>query len=112
MSEYSKLSKSELEDLGRKYGLELDRRFLKSKMVKQLEDHISSLSKDKLEELGREDGIELDKRLKKEKLIDQIANPFKKPLTNREKWLAQATKEEIKRWEEDPNNHNPEQRKA
>jgi hypothetical protein len=74
MSEYSKLSKSELEALGRKYDIELDRRILKSKMVKQLEDHISSLSKDELEEIAREDGVELDKRLKKETLVDQVAD--------------------------------------
>ena len=73
MSEYSKLSKDELEELGRKYGIELDRRLLKSKMVKQLEKHISSLSKDELEELAREDGVELDKRLTKEKLVEQVA---------------------------------------
>ena len=73
MSEYSKLSKEELEELGRKYGVELDRRLLKSKMVKQLENHISSLSKDELEELAREDGVELDKRLTKEKLVEQVA---------------------------------------
>ena len=36
------LSKEELEELGRKNGIELDRRLLKSKMVKQLEEHISS----------------------------------------------------------------------
>jgi len=74
MSEYSKLSKDELEALGRKYDIELDRRILKSKMVKQLEDHISSLSKDELEKIAREDGVELDKRLTKEKLIDQVAS--------------------------------------
>jgi hypothetical protein len=73
MSEYSKLSKEELEELARKYGIELDRRLLKSKMVKQLEKHISSLSKDELEELAREDGVELDKRLTKEKLVEQVA---------------------------------------
>ena len=74
MSEYSKLSKDELEELGRKYGVELDRRLLKSKMVKQVENHISSLSKDELEELAREDGVELDKRLTKEKLVKQVAD--------------------------------------
>ena len=74
MSEYSKLSKDELEELGRKYGIELDRRLLKSKMVKQLDNHISSLSKDELEALAREDGVELDKRLTKEKLVDQVAD--------------------------------------
>jgi len=74
MSEYSKLSKEELEELARKYGIELDRRLLKSKMVKQLEKHISSLSKDELEELAREDGVELDKRLTKEKLVEQVAD--------------------------------------
>ncbi len=64
MSEYSKLSKDELEALGRKYDIELDRRILKSKMVKQLENHISSLTKDELEKIAREEGVELDKRLK------------------------------------------------
>ena len=114
MSEYSKLSKDELEALGRKYDIELDRRLLKSKMVKQLEKHISSLSKDELEKIAREDGIELDKRLKKEKLVKQIATPTVAVQggTNRAKWLAQASTAEIKRWEEDPNNHNPEQGRA
>ncbi len=74
MSEYSKLSKDELEELGRKYGVELDRRLLKSKMVKQLDKHISSLSKDELEALARENGVELDKRLTKEKLVEQVAD--------------------------------------
>jgi uncharacterized protein (DUF2344 family) len=71
---FKKLSKEELESLGRKYGVELDRRFLKSKMVKQLEKHIDSLSKDKLEELAREDGVELDKRHTKDKLVKQVAS--------------------------------------
>ena len=74
MSEYSKLSKEELEALGRKYDIELDRRILKSSMVKQLEEHISSLSKDELEKIAREDGVELDKRLKKETLVEQAAD--------------------------------------
>jgi len=68
------LSKQELEELGRKYGIELDRRLLKSKMIKQLDKHISTLSKDELEKLAREDGVELDKRLTKEKLVEQVAN--------------------------------------
>ena len=34
------LSKDELEDYGRTIGIELDRRFSKNKLVKQLEDHI------------------------------------------------------------------------
>ena len=79
MSEYSKLSKDELEELARKYGVELDRRLLKSKMVKQLEKHISSLSKDELEEIAREDGVELDKRLTKEKLVEQVADISDEP---------------------------------
>tara|TARA_R100000455_G_C6207384_1_gene76050 strand:- start:101 stop:403 length:303 start_codon:yes stop_codon:yes gene_type:complete len=74
MSEYKDLSKDELEALGRKYDLELDRRLLKSKMVKQLEKHISSLSKDELEKIAREDGVELDKRLTKDKLVEQVAD--------------------------------------
>ena len=78
MSEYSKLSKDELEELARKYGVELDRRLLKSKMVKQLEKHISSISKDELEEIG-EDGVELDKRLTKEKLVEQVADISDEP---------------------------------
>ena len=34
------LSKDELEDYGRTIGIELDRRHSKSKLIKQLEDHI------------------------------------------------------------------------
>lgn len=41
------LSKEELEELGREHGIELDRRLLKSKMVKQLDEHLSSSSKAK-----------------------------------------------------------------
>ena len=36
----SSLSKDELEDYGRTIGIELDRRHSKTKLVKQLEDHI------------------------------------------------------------------------
>ena len=39
----SSLSKDELEDYGRTIGIELDRRHSKSKLVKQLEDHIEYL---------------------------------------------------------------------
>ena len=38
-----KLSKDELEDYGRTIGIELDRRHSKSKLVKELEDHIEYL---------------------------------------------------------------------
>lgn len=72
--EFKKLSKDQLEELARKYGLELDRRILKSKMVKQLKDHIDSLDKSDLEAIAREDGVELDKRLKKETLVEQVAD--------------------------------------
>ena len=37
------LSKDELEDYGRTIGIELDRRHSKSKLVKELEDHIKYL---------------------------------------------------------------------
>ena len=84
MSDLKKLSKDELEELGRKYGLELDRRIIKGKMVKQLQEHIDSLSKDKLEELAREDGVELDKRHSKETLVKQVAKiGDSKPSTGR-----------------------------
>ena len=39
----SGLSKDELEDYGRTIGIELDRRHSKSKLVKELEDHIEYL---------------------------------------------------------------------
>ena len=39
----SSLSKDELEDYGRTIGIELDRRHNKTKLVKQLEDHIEYL---------------------------------------------------------------------
>jgi|TARA_R110000868_G_scaffold370601_1_gene634101 hypothetical protein len=61
MSNYKTLSKDELEVLGRKYGVELDRRILKSKMIKQLEEHIDTLSKEVQEDLA------------KEKLVNQAA---------------------------------------
>ena len=40
----TRLSKDELEDYGRTIGIELDRRHSKSKLVKELEDHIEYLS--------------------------------------------------------------------
>ncbi len=46
MSNIQSLSKDELEALGREYGIELDRRLLKSKMVKQLQEHIDSIPSD------------------------------------------------------------------
>ena len=39
----TRLSKDELEDYGRTIGIELDRRHSKSKLVKELEDHIEYL---------------------------------------------------------------------
>ena len=38
--DFGVLSKDELEDYGRTIGIELDRRHSKSKLIKQLEDHI------------------------------------------------------------------------
>ena len=46
MSDIKSLGKDELEALGREYGIELDRRLLKSKMVKQLQEHIDSIPAD------------------------------------------------------------------
>jgi len=39
--DFKKLSKEELEKVGRQHGIELDRRLIKSKMVKQLIEHIN-----------------------------------------------------------------------
>jgi len=39
--DFKKLSKEELEQIGRQHGIELDRRILKSKMIKQLKEHIN-----------------------------------------------------------------------
>tara|TARA_E500000318_G_scaffold31259_1_gene30977 strand:- start:3633 stop:3935 length:303 start_codon:yes stop_codon:yes gene_type:complete len=50
MSDVSKLSKDELEALGREYGIELDRRLLKSKMVSQLQKYIDSLPAEQISE--------------------------------------------------------------
>ena len=50
MSDIQSLGKDELEALGREYGIELDRRLLKSKMVKQLQEHIDSLPSDETPE--------------------------------------------------------------
>jgi hypothetical protein len=50
MSDLKLLSKDELEALGREYGIELDRRLLKSKMVNQLQEHIDSLPSDETPE--------------------------------------------------------------
>ena len=69
-----KLTKKGLEDLGRKFGLELDRRLKKDKLVAELEEHTQSLSKNELEDLGREQGIELDRRKSSGSLIKEVAN--------------------------------------
>ena len=39
---YESMSKDELEDYGRTVGIELDRRHNKKKLIKELEDHLSS----------------------------------------------------------------------
>ena len=41
--DFSDMSKEELEDYGRTVGIELDRRHNKSKLIKELEDHIESV---------------------------------------------------------------------
>ena len=41
--EFSDMSKEELEEYGRTVGIELDRRHNKSKLIKELEDHIESV---------------------------------------------------------------------
>jgi len=41
--EFSDMSKEELEEYGRTVGIELDRRHSKSKLIKELEDHIESV---------------------------------------------------------------------
>ena len=41
--DFSDMSKEELEDYGRTVGIELDRRYSKSKLIKELEDHIESV---------------------------------------------------------------------
>lgn len=46
--DFKKLSKDELEALGLEYGVHLDRKLLKSKMVKQLKNFIDSSTKDEL----------------------------------------------------------------
>ena len=40
---FSDMSKVELEEYGRTVGIELDRRHSKSKLIKELEDHIESV---------------------------------------------------------------------
>ena len=41
--DFSDMSKEELEEYGRTVGIELDRRYSKSKLIKELEDHIESV---------------------------------------------------------------------
>ena len=73
-NELKKLTKVKLEELGRKFGLELDRRFTKAKLVEALEEHINGMTKSELEAEGRKQGIELDKRKKKETLIKEVVS--------------------------------------
>ena len=40
---FSNMSKVELEEYGRTVGIELDRRYSKSKLIKELEDHLESV---------------------------------------------------------------------
>ena len=39
---FESMSKDELEDYGRTVGIELDRRYSKKKLIKELEDHLTS----------------------------------------------------------------------
>ena len=41
--DFSNMSKEELEEYGRTVGIELDRRYSKSKLIKELEDHLESV---------------------------------------------------------------------
>ena len=41
--DFSDMSKEELEEYGRTVGIELDRRHSKSKLIKELEEHIESV---------------------------------------------------------------------
>ena len=41
--DFSDMSKEELEEYGRTVGIELDRRYSKSKLIKELEDHLESV---------------------------------------------------------------------
>ena len=41
--DFSSMSKEELEEYGRTIGIELDRRHSKSKLIKELEEHIESV---------------------------------------------------------------------
>tara|TARA_R110001592_G_scaffold19883_3_gene81150 strand:- start:1582 stop:1884 length:303 start_codon:yes stop_codon:yes gene_type:complete len=50
MSDLNTLSKGELEAIGRQHGVELDRRLLKGKMVKQLQEYINSVPETPVEE--------------------------------------------------------------
>ena len=43
IDDIEKMSKQELEDYGRSVGIELDRRFLKAKMIDQLKAHLETL---------------------------------------------------------------------
>ena len=40
--DFQSMSKNELEDYGRTVGIELDRRHSKRKLIKQLEEHLST----------------------------------------------------------------------
>lgn len=69
-----KLDKNELEDLGRTFGIELDKRYTKGKLQKILKKHIDGLDKKDLELLGRKDGVELDRRRNKDTLVKELAS--------------------------------------
>ena len=43
VKDFSDMSKEELEEYGRTVGIELDRRYSKSKLIKELEDHLESV---------------------------------------------------------------------
>lgn len=73
-NELKKLTKAKLEELGRKFGLELDKRFTKAKLIETLEKHINGMTKAELESEGRKQGVELDKRKKKETLIKEVVS--------------------------------------
>jgi len=77
--ELKSFDKLKLEEIVREWGIELDRRKTKAKLINELLkiEEFRDLDKLELEKIGRKSGIELDRRTTKTKMIKELLKVIK-----------------------------------